>query len=341
MNLSEFDYHLPSELIAQKPLARRDDSRLMVLKRQSGGIEHKKFRDLLNFLSEGDLLVLNATKVIPARLRGMKEGTEGKVEVLLLKKLGNNNWKTLVKPGRRIKVGTKIRFGTGELRGEVTEVSEGGKRVIEFEVEDNFMDILDRIGEIPLPPYIKRSAMDRRELEDKERYQTVYAREEGAVAAPTAGLHFTEEMLENIQSRGIKVVFLTLHLGLASFQPLKEGMEVQLTPEYYSLPEDTCRAINGTRGKIIAVGTSTARALESAATQGQVRLRKEWTNLFIQPGYHFQIVDALFTNFHLPRSTNLLLVATFAGKEFLLSAYQEAIRNNYRFYSFGDAMLII
>ncbi len=341
MNLNGFNYHLPPELIAQEPPARRDDSRLMVLDRQGRNVEHRGFRDLLEFVREGDLLVLNATKVIPARLRGVKEETGGKVEVLLLKKLENDNWETLVKPGRRVKVGSKMRFGRGELRGEVIEVSEEGKRVIKFESGDNFMDILDRIGEVPLPPYIKRSEMDRLKLRDKERYQTVYAREEGAVAAPTAGLHFTEEMLENIRSRGVKVVFLTLHLGLASFQPLKEGTEIQLTPEYYYLPEKTCQAIKGTGGKVIAVGTSTARALESAVAHGQIRSLREWTNLFIYPGYQFRVVDALLTNFHLPLSTNLLLVAAFAGKEFLLSSYQEAVRNNYRFYSFGDAMLII
>ncbi len=341
MNLNEFNYHLPAELIAQEPSATRDNSRLMVLKRPGGNIEHRKFRDLLNFFLEDDLLVLNATKVIPARLRGVREGTGGKVEILLLKKLKDKQWEALVKPGRRVKVGSRIKFAEGELRGEIIEAREEGKRVIQFEFEDNFMDVLNRIGEVPLPPYIKRSERDSRGLEDKERYQTVYAREEGAVAAPTAGLHFTEEMLEIIRDKGIKIVFLTLHLGLASFQPLKEGEDVQLTPEYYSLPEETCRAVNETSGRIIAVGTSTARALESAVVEDRIRPQKEWTNLFIYPGYQFRIVDALLTNFHLPLSTNLLLVAALAGKEFLLSAYQEAVRNNYRFYSFGDAMLIV
>ncbi|NOX97307.1 MAG: tRNA preQ1(34) S-adenosylmethionine ribosyltransferase-isomerase QueA [Nitrospirae bacterium] len=341
MDLNEFNYHLPPELIAQEPLAGRDDSRLMVLSKQGGGVEHRGFKDLLDYFREGDLLVLNATKVIPARLRGVKEETGGKVEVLLLKKLGNSNWETLVKPGKRVKVGAKIKFGRGELQGEIIEVNKEGKRVIKFESEDNFMDVLKRIGEVPLPPYIRRSAGDKRKLGDKKRYQTIYAREEGAVAAPTAGLHFTEEMLKSIRSQGVRVVFLTLHLGLASFQPLKEGREIKLTPEYYSLPEETCQAIEETRGKIIAVGTSTVRALESVAAQGSVKPRREWTNLFIQPGYRFRVVDALVTNFHLPYSTNLILVAAFAGKEFLLSAYQEAVSNNYRFYSFGDAMLII
>jgi len=341
MNLTAFDYHLPPELIAQNPPARRGDSRLMVLRRQRKSIEHKGFRDLLDFIREGDLLVLNATKVIPARLRGVKEGTGGKVEVLLLKKREKGVWETLVKPGRRIKAGAKISFGRGELKGMVIEVSQDGRRVVKLECEGDFMDILNKIGEVPLPPYIKRSATANQKLEDKERYQTVYAREEGSVAAPTAGLHFTEEMLENIRSRGAKVSFLTLHLGLSSFQPLKEEREIKLTPEYYSLPEDTCRAIRETEGKIIAVGTSTARALESAASQGEINPREEWTNLFIHPGYRFGVVDALLTNFHLPRSTHLLLVAALTGKDFLLSAYQEAVRNNYRFYSFGDAMLVI
>ncbi len=341
MNLTAFDYHLPPELIAQNPPARRGDSRLMVLRRQQRSIEHKGFRDLLDFIREGDLLVLNATKVIPARLRGVKEGTGGKVEVLLLKKREKDVWETLVKPGRRIKAGAKISFGGGALCGKVIEEIADGRRVIKFECAGNFMDILNKIGEVPLPPYIKRSVTTRQKLEDKERYQTVYAREEGSVAAPTAGLHFSEKMLENIRSQGAKVAFLTLHLGLSSFQPLKEEREIKLTPEYYSLPEDTCRAVRETEGKIIAVGTSTARALESAASRGQVQPREEWTNLFIHPGYRFGVVNALLTNFHLPRSTHLLLVAALTGKDFLLSAYQEAVKNNYRFYSFGDAMLII
>ncbi len=346
LQLSDFEYDLPKDFIAQKPLERRDDSRLMVLDRERKSIEHSNFHHLPDFLAEGDILVLNRTKVIPARLRGRKEGTGGKVEVLLLKMREDRRWECLARPGRSVKVGVKVRFGQDELIAEVIGVNADGIRIIRFDYRGDFGRALDRVGEIPIPPYIRDFCTDRR-LDGQslvgERYQTVYANEEGAVASPTAGLHFSEELLERIKDRGVKVVFLTLHLGLGSFQPIRvsEIEKHRIQAEFYRIPEETVRTINEKDGRrIIAVGTSTIRALETVAEDGQVKAHSDWTQLFIYPGYQFQMVSALITNFHLPGSSNLLLASAFAGREFLLSAYREAIKERYRFYSFGDAMLI-
>jgi len=341
MKVDEFDYYLPKELIAQQPVYPRDSSRLMVLKRDTGEIEHRVFRDIVAYFRAGDVLVLNKTRVIPARLYGYKAETGGKIEVLLLNRISSDRWKVLAKPGRRARVGAKLVFGNGELTAKVIGKAGEGCRIIEFEYNGVFEEILDRLGEIPLPPYIKE------ELKDRERYQTVYGRIEGSAAAPTAGLHFTPELLSEVQEKGVKLVYLLLHVGLGTFRPVKtEKVEDhKMHAEYYQIDAETAETINKARkegGRIVAVGTTTVRTLETVANQnGEVMPGRGWTDIFIYPGYKFKAVDVLVTNFHLPRSTLLMLVSAFAGKENIINAYNVAVEKKYRFFSFGDAMLII
>ncbi|WP_134642962.1 tRNA preQ1(34) S-adenosylmethionine ribosyltransferase-isomerase QueA [Ammonifex thiophilus] len=338
---SDFEYYLPKELIAQEPLPERDKSRLMVVYRDREEFEHRLFRDLPEYLVPGDVLVLNRTRVLPARLYGAKEGTGGKVEVLLLRQLEPDLWEVLVRPGRRVPEGTRIVFGGGLLRGEVLSRLGSGGRLIRFTCEGDFFSLLHRLGEIPLPPYIKRK------LAEPERYQTVYASEPGSAAAPTAGLHFTPELLQKLQEKGVEVVTLTLHIGLDTFRPVKEEdiTAHRMHSEEYHLPEATAEAVNRAKRegrRIVAVGTTVVRCLESVADErGLVRAGRGFTDLFIYPGYRFKVIDALVTNFHLPGSTLLMLVAAFAGREKILRAYAEAVRLRYRFFSFGDAMLIL
>ncbi|MCM8710435.1 tRNA preQ1(34) S-adenosylmethionine ribosyltransferase-isomerase QueA [Clostridium sp. SYSU_GA19001] len=340
MDVKDFYFHLPEELIAQHPLERRDESRLMVVDKNTGVIEHKIFKDIINYLDAGDCLVLNNTRVMPARLIGEKEGSGGKIEFLLLKRIDKNSWETLVKPGKRAKIGSKFVFGNGELKAEVTEMGEEGNRIVRFDYEGIFEEVLDRLGQMPLPPYIKER------LEDRERYQTVYSKEIGSAAAPTAGLHFTDELLERIKKKGINIVFVTLHVGLGTFRPVKtEKVEEHLMhSEYYVMTKETAEIINKTKesGKrVIAVGTTSNRTLETIADeQGRVREQTGWTDIFIYPGYKFKIVDALITNFHLPESTLIMLVSAFSSKEIIMNAYNEAVNNKYRFFSFGDAMFL-
>ena len=340
MQLSDFYYDLPQELIAQDPLLKRDNSRLMVLNREEGTIEHKHFYDVISYLKEGDCLVINDTKVIPARLIGEKEGTGAAIEVLLLKRLDDCTWETLVKPGKKARVGARIIFGGGKLVGEVIDIVEEGNRIVRFEYEGIFEEILDELGQMPLPPYITHK------LEDKNRYQTVYAEHEGSAAAPTAGLHFTKELLEEIKAKGIKIAHVTLHVGLGTFRPVKEDniLDHHMHSEFYMIDEKAADTINAAKragGRIICVGTTSCRTLESAAKEdGTIEPTSGWTDIFIYPGYRFKILDSLITNFHLPESTLLMLVSALAGREHVLAAYQEAIENKYRFFSFGDAMFI-
>jgi len=341
VNVSDFDYELPESAIAQAPVEPRDASRLLVLHRGRGTLEHRTFRDLPEYLRPGDVLVINDSRVIPARLFGEKEGTGGSVELLLLERRGLDTWEALVRPGRRVRPGARLVFGGGLLRAEVKDVTPAGGRIVSFFYEGVFEDLLRRLGEMPLPPYIKER------LDDPERYQTVYAREEGSKAAPTAGLHFTPELLETIRSQGIVIAPLTLHVALGTFRPVStETVEAHtMHAEFYRLPEATADAVNRARargGRVVAVGTTAVRTLESAAGEdGRVRAGEGWTDIFIYPGYRFRVVDALVTNFHLPRSTLLMLVCAFAGRERVLSAYKTAVEAGYRFYSFGDAMLIL
>ncbi|MBP2652879.1 MAG: S-adenosylmethionine:tRNA ribosyltransferase-isomerase [Firmicutes bacterium] len=339
MQLGDFDYHLPEELIAQYPVPERDHSRLLVLNRADGAISHRRFFDLPDYLLPGDTLVFNNTKVIPARLIGMKADTGGKIEVLLLNRLEGNQWETLVKPGRKARPGTVIRFGD-DLSCEILEVTDFGGRIVRFIFDGIFEEILDRLGETPLPPYI------RSRVADKERYQTVYAKEDGSAAAPTAGLHFTNELLVNLKERGIKSAFVTLHVGLGTFRPVnvEDVTSHVMHREYYSISEEAAAVINETRhrgGRVIAVGTTSVRTLETAATGDSISANSGWTDIFIYPGYKFKMIDGLITNFHLPKSTLLMLVSAFAGKERVLAAYREAVSEHYRFFSFGDAMFII
>ena len=340
MKTSDFYYELPKELIAQDPLEDRSSSRLMHLDRNTGAVEHRHFRDIREYLKPGDCLVINDTKVIPARLYGRKEGTDALIEILLLKRKENDVWETLVKPGKKCRPGAEISFGEGILKGKIIEVVEEGNRLIQFEYEGIFEEILDRLGEMPLPPYITHK------LKDKNRYQTVYAKHEGSAAAPTAGLHFTEELLEEIQSMGVRIAHVTLHVGLGTFRPVKveEVTEHHMHSEFYVVEEEQAALINQTRkqgGRVIAVGTTSCRTLESAASEdGTLKAGSGWTDIFIYPGYRFKILDGLITNFHLPESTLIMLVSAFAGKEHVLAAYEEAVREKYRFFSFGDAMLI-
>lgn len=342
MKVDLFDFHLPEELIAQVPLKNRTDSRLMVLDKKSGELKHTVFKNIKEYLSPGDCLVLNDTKVLPARLFGVKTDTGAKIEVLLLKQLEGDQWETLVKPAKRIKEGSVIDFGEGLLKAVCTETSEHGGRVLQFQYEGIFLEILNRLGEMPLPPYIKE------QLEDRDRYQTVYAREPGSAAAPTAGLHFTEALLDEIRAMGVHIAFITLHVGLGTFRPVsvEDVLEHDMHSEYYMVSKGTAHLLNEVRnrgGRIITVGTTSTRTLETiaSANDGLFTEGSGWTNIFIYPGYRFKAIDGMITNFHLPKSTLIMLVSALAGRENILHAYQTAVLERYRFFSFGDAMFII
>lgn len=340
MKTADFDYELPQELIAQDPLEQRDSSRLLILDKKTGERTHRIFHDIIDYLHEGDCLVINNTKVIPARLIGEREGTGGKVEVLLLKRKTDNVWETLVKPGKKARLGMRLSFGGGLLHAEVQEVVDEGNRLIRFEYEGIFEEILDQLGQMPLPPYITH------QLKDKNRYQTVYAKYEGSAAAPTAGLHFTEELLQKIQEKGVKIARVTLHVGLGTFRPVKVDDVTQhhMHTEFYHVSQEAADIINETKkqgGRVICVGTTSCRTIESAADgQGVVQATEGDTDIFIYPGYQFKVLDCLITNFHLPESTLLMLVSALAGKENIMAAYKEAVEMKYRFFSFGDAMFI-
>ena len=341
MKTSDFYYDLPEELIAQDPLEDRTSSRLLVLDRKTGAVKHKIFSDVIDYLNKGDCLVINNTRVIPARLIGEKEGTGGKVEVLLLKRRANDVWETLVKPGKKLKPGAKITFGDGRLRAEVLEVVEEGNRLVKFYYEGIFEEILDSLGEMPLPPYITHK------LEDKEMYQTVYAKFDGSAAAPTAGLHFTKELLNKIEEKGIKIASITLHVGLGTFRPVKvdDVNNHHMHTEWYEVNAEAADIINETKrngGRVICVGTTSCRTIESVADEnGYMKAKTGETDIFIYPGYRFKVMDGLITNFHLPESTLVMLVSAFAGKENVLAAYETAVKERYRFFSFGDAMILI
>lgn len=341
MKTSDFYFELPKELIAQDPLEDRSASRLLVLDRETGEIQHRIFKDIIEYFNPGDCLVINDTKVIPARLFGSKVGTDARIEVLLLKRKENNIWETLVKPGKKARPGTVISFGEGLLTGEVLDVVEEGNRLIRFSFEGVFEEILDQLGQMPLPPYITH------QLKDKNRYQTVYAKHDGSAAAPTAGLHFTPELLEKLRDKGIRIAHVTLHVGLGTFRPVKveDVTEHHMHSEFYIVEEDQAKLINDTKaagGKVICVGTTSCRTVESAADEnGVLRAGSGWTDIFIYPGYQFKILDQLITNFHLPESTLLMLVSALAGKEKIMKAYETAVEERYRFFSFGDATLII
>ncbi|MDI9241803.1 tRNA preQ1(34) S-adenosylmethionine ribosyltransferase-isomerase QueA [Fusibacillus kribbianus] len=340
MNVKDFDYELPEELIAQDPLEDRSSSRLMILDRETGEIRHTVFKSIIDELQAGDCLVINNTKVIPARLFGIKEETGASIEVLLLKRKEDNIWETLVRPGKKAKPGTVLSFGDGLLKGTVVEVVEEGNRLIQFSYEGIFEEILDRLGQMPLPPYITHP------LKDKNRYQTVYAKYDGSAAAPTAGLHFTRELLEQIQAKGVELASVTLHVGLGTFRPVKveNVQEHHMHSEFFRIEEKEAEKINRAKRegrRVISVGTTSCRTLESAADeQGFVAAKSGWTDIFIYPGYRFKCIDALITNFHLPQSTLLMLVSALAGREHVLAAYEEAVKERYRFFSFGDAMFI-
>lgn len=340
MKTSDFDFHLPDELIAQTPLERRDASRLLVLDKDTGATQHMHFYDLPKLLNPGDCLVLNDSRVLPARLLGHREPTGGAVEVLLLIDRGDKVWECLVRPGRKVKPGARLSFGDGLLTADVLESTEGGNRLIRFHYEGIFLELLERLGKMPLPPYIKE------ELQDPERYQTVYSREVGSAAAPTAGLHFTRQLLEQIQAMGVRVCYVTLHVGLGTFRPVKEEeiTDHEMHAEYCMISAETAETINRTKregGRVICVGTTSCRTIESwADSDGTMRESAGWTSIFIYPGYRFKVLDCLITNFHLPQSTLVMLVSALAGREHILSAYEEAVRERYRFFSFGDAMFI-
>lgn len=340
LKTSDFYYDLPEELIAQDPLEDRSSSRLLVLDKETGNTEHHIFRDIVGYLNPGDCLVINDTKVIPARLIGAKEETGAKIEVLLLKRGADDVWETLVKPGRKAKPGTRISFGDGLLMGEVVDIVDEGNRLIRFKYEGIFEEILDQLGQMPLPPYITH------QLKDKDRYNTVYAKNSGSAAAPTAGLHFTPELLEEIRKKGVDIARVTLHVGLGTFRPVKvdDVENHHMHSEFYMVSEEAAQKINRTKengGRVICVGTTSCRTIESAADEnGHLEACSGWTEIFIYPGYRFKILDALITNFHLPESTLVMLVSALAGKEHVLSAYEEAVKERYRFFSFGDAMFI-
>lgn len=339
MKTSDFWYNLPEELIAQTPLMQRDSSRLLVLNKESGEIAHRHFFDIMDYLQPGDCLVMNDSRVLPARLLGQRP-TGGAVELLLLRDLGNKRWECLAKPGRKLREGQRVIFGTGELTATICEVCEDGNRIVEFHYEGIFLEVLERLGKMPLPPYIKA------ELQDQERYQTVYSREVGSAAAPTAGLHFTQELLEKIRNKGVNTAFVTLHVGLGTFRPVKAEniSEHHMHSELCMIGKETADILNRTKaegGRIICVGTTSCRTLESLVNDdGSFEPRSKWTDIFIFPGYTFKAMDALITNFHLPESTLVMLVSAFAGRDYVLSAYEEAVKQRYRFFSFGDAMLI-
>ena len=340
MDVKDFDYELPEELIAQDPLEDRSSSRLMVLDKNSGEFEHRIFKDIIDYLNPGDCLVLNNTKVIPARLYGVKEGTLANIELLLLKRRENDIWETLVKPGKKAKPGTRIIFGDGLLVGEIIDIVEEGNRLIQFSYDGIFEEILDQLGQMPFPPYITHT------LKDKNRYQTVYAKYDGSAAAPTAGLHFTKELLEKVKHKGVKIAEVTLHVGLGTFRPVKVDniLEHHMHSEFYMVSQEAADIINSTKdngGRVISVGTTSTRTLESAADEnGRLRECSGWTEIFIYPGYKFKVIDCLITNFHLPQSTLVMLVSALAGREAVLNAYKNAVEEKYRFFSFGDAMFI-
>ena len=340
MRKEDFYFDLPEELIAQDPLEDRSSSRLLVLDKETGKVEHHVFREIIYYLQEGDCLVINDTKVIPARLIGSKIGTDAKIEVLLLKRKENDVWETLVKPGKKAKVGTRISFGDGLLVGEDVDIVEEGNRLIHFEYEGIFEEILDQLGQMPLPPYITH------QLEDKNRYQTVYAKHSGSAAAPTAGLHFTPELLKEIEEKGVQIARVTLHVGLGTFRPVKVDniLEHHMHSEFYQIDEEAAEKINRAKEsghRVICVGTTSCRTIESAADKnGKLHATNGWTEIFIYPGYEFKVLDCLITNFHLPESTLVMLVSALAGREQVLSAYEEAVKEKYRFFSFGDAMFI-
>lgn len=339
MNKSDFDFYLPEELIAQTPLEKRDTSRLLHLNKQTGEIEHKHFYDIKQYLREGDCLVLNDSRVLPARLIGARP-TGGAVELVLLKDLGDNRWECLSRPGRKTKPRQELVFGDGELTAVVQEVTLGGNRIVKFSYEGIFLEILERLGKMPLPPYIKE------ELQDSERYQTVYSKELGSAAAPTAGLHFTKELLAEIADMGVKICYVTLHVGLGTFRPVKADKieDHEMHSEFCIVPDETAESVNAVKragGRVIAVGTTSCRTLESFTTEdGVLQATSGWTNIFIYPGYKFKCIDALITNFHLPESTLIMLVSALAGRENILNAYNTAVKERYRFFSFGDAMMI-
>ncbi len=340
MQLSDFNYDLPQELIAQDPLEKRSDSRLMIVGREDGSIEHKHFYDIIDYVNPGDCLVINDTKVIPARLMGVKEDTGASIEVLLLKRREEKVWETLVKPGKKARVGARISFGDGLLVGEVIDIVEEGNRLIRFEYEGIWEELLDKLGQMPLPPYITHK------LQDRNRYQTVYAKNDGSAAAPTAGLHFTKELLEQLKEKGVEIAHVTLHVGLGTFRPVKVDniLEHHMHSEFYVVEQEEADKINAAKAngkRIISVGTTSTRTLESVADEnGIVRAGSGWTDIFIYPGYKFKVVDCLITNFHLPESTLLMLVSAFSSRENMLNAYEVAVSERYRFFSFGDAMFI-
>ncbi|MGN0489141.1 MAG: tRNA preQ1(34) S-adenosylmethionine ribosyltransferase-isomerase QueA [Ruminococcus sp.] len=341
MKTSDFYYDLPKELIAQTPIEPRDHSRLLVMDRLSGKIEHKHFYDIIDSLKPGDCLIANDSRVLPARIFGTKKDTGANVEFLLLKQVENNKWETLCKPGKKAKVGTSFVFGDNLMTATVVEVKDDGNRIVEFESDENFFATLDKIGQMPLPPYITEK------LEDKERYQTVYSDELGSAAAPTAGLHFTKELMKRIEDKGIKIGYVTLHVGLGTFRPVKvdDVTNHKMHSEHYEIPEETAKIIKETKangGRVIAVGTTSCRTLESVATEyGEIKACEGWTDIFIYPGYGFKVLDGLITNFHLPESTLIMLVSAFAGFDNVMNAYKTAVEEKYRFFSFGDAMAIL
>lgn len=340
MKLTDFNYELPEELIAQDPLEKRSDSRLMVVGREDGSITHKHFYDIIDYLNPGDCLVINDTKVIPARLMGVKPDTGASIEVLLLKRKEEKVWETLVKPGKKMKVGAKVEFGDGLLKGEVIDIVEEGNRLIRFEYEGIWEELLDQLGQMPLPPYITH------QLKDKNRYQTVYAEHEGSAAAPTAGLHFTKELLQQIKDKGVDIAHVTLHVGLGTFRPVKVDniLDHHMHSEFYMVDQEAADKINAAKARgnqVISVGTTSTRTIESVADEnGLMRAASGWTDIFIYPGYQFKVVDSLITNFHLPESTLLMLVSALSTRENMLHAYEVAVQERYRFFSFGDAMFI-
>lgn len=340
MKTSDFDFYLPEELIAQHPLEKRDYSKLMVLDKETGKIEHKHFYNVIEYLNQGDTLVLNNTRVMPARLIGEKAESGGKIEFLLLKRIEGDKWECLAKPGKRAKIGTEFVFGKGKLKCKVVDIVEEGNRIIEFSYDGIFEQVLDELGEMPLPPYITER------LDDRERYQTVYSKEQGSAAAPTAGLHFTKELLEEVKKKGVNIAYVTLHVGLGTFRPVKvdDVNEHVMHSEFYNLEEEDAKIINDTKkrgNKIISVGTTSTRTLETIGDEnGFVNAQSGWTNIFIYPGYEFKVVDKLITNFHLPESTLIMLVSALSGKEKVMNAYNEAVKERYRFFSFGDSMII-
>ncbi|MFA5527086.1 MAG: tRNA preQ1(34) S-adenosylmethionine ribosyltransferase-isomerase QueA [Peptostreptococcales bacterium] len=343
MHINDFNYELPEELIAQVPVAKRDESRLMVIDRSTGAIESKTFFDIVDYLEEGDCLVMNNSKVIPARIYGYKEETGAQVEFLLTKNIKENQWETMVRPGKRLKPGDRVTFGkNSELRCEILDYGEGGTRIVNFYFQGNFYEALDKVGHMPLPPYIKRDS----DQADMNRYQTVYSKIEGSIAAPTAGLHFTEELLQKIQSKGVKIAYVTLHVGIGTFRPVKVEniLDHHMHFEEYEIPQETVDMIHETKAKgkcVISVGTTSTRTLESAADEnGRIKAERRATDMFIYPGYKFKVVDKLITNFHLPKSTLLMLVSAFYKREEMLRAYELAVNNRYRFFSYGDAMFI-